>query len=813
MRTAPLEGLRAVQLSDAFAGATVGQLLADYGAEVVEVEPLGGSRLRREAAWPFWGRGKKSLVLDLHAEADRAVAHGLARECDVVIESWRPGVAERLGLGYGVLARENPRLVYASITGFGREGPLAGLPGYEAIVMAKLGAFGAQAHLTRRPGPSFIAAPFCSWSAAQLAIHGILAGLIERDESGLGQRVDTTLVQGILAHDPWNWLLRKIALQYSGAFEAARPVTARGVPNSPLAFRLLAALTKDGRWLQFSQTTDRLFHAFLRVTGRDFLRTDPEWAKKPTSSEERDREAYWQELLTAVREKTYAEWRAIFDAEPDVWAELFRRGTELLDHPQLHHDRRVVEIQDPERGPVVQPGPLVHLSATPAPVPRPAARLDADGAALRERAARAKPRAVASGTAPQRPPLRGLTVLELGTFFAGPYGATLLADLGARVIKIEPLDGDPIRKLVPFPEVAGVKVLMGKESMAVDVSKPEGREIVLALARRSHAVLRSFRAGVAERLGVDAEALLAANPDLVYLDAPGYGIGGPCGRKPAFAPTIAAGSGLSTRIAGPSVPEGPALSMPQVKDGATRLFAAGAFIAQSDGFAALGVATALLLGLVAKTRGGPGQRLLTTMLSSVAHALSEDMVRYAGRPAAPRSDPDLLGFEALYRLYPAAEGWLVLVITNAREWQALVGHAAFQKLAADSRFRDGAARRENDAALASALAEIFATRPAAAWESELVPLGVACVVSAPGPVEAAVADEDGLARKLGLVVEVAHPVLEKHPRLVPALRFSRSPCVAGEGPALGQHTDSVLREIGYDEARIARLREMSVIGG
>jgi len=810
---APLAGLRALEFSNTLAGAQVGQLLADFGAEVVLVEPPDGSPLRKQAAWPFWARGKQSIALDLASEADRRTAQCLALDADVLIETWRPGAVERLGLGFETLSAENPRLVYASITGFGRSGPLAKLPAYEGVVMAKLGAFGAQAHLTRRPGPSFIAAPFCTWSAAQLALHGILAALIERKRSGLGQRVDTTLLQGLLAHDTWNWLLRFIAHKYTGAYRTGRPVTERGVPNSPLMFRLVVGLTKDGRYLQFSQSADRLFAAFLRAAGLEWMLEDPHWSKAGASEDESVREAYWEKLLEAVREKSYAEWSQIFDADTDVWAEPFRRGNELLDHPQLRHDGQVIEIEDLERGRVEQPGPLVHMAATPAPLPRPAPRLDADGAALRARAAEARRRAEPRATASLGAPLEGITVLELGTFFAGPYGATLLADLGARVIKLEQLDGDPIRRLMPFPEVSGVKVLMGKESVAVDVATPEGREIAYALAKRAQLVLRSFRAGVAERLALDAKSLLALNPDLVYLDAPGYGVDGPCGHRPAFAPTIAAASGLAMRIVGPSVPERPDLSMAEIKQGATRLFAGAAFIAQSDGFAALGVATALLLGLVARQNGAPGQRMLTTMLSTVAHALSEDMVRWPGRPPASASDAELFGLEALYRLYPTADGWVFLAITNAREWQALTAQAPFAALAGDARFRDATSRGAHDAALAAKLGEIFATRPAADWERNLVAADVACVVSGAGPVEAAVTDPDGVARACGFVTEVEHPTLERHPRLVPAWRFSRSPCVAGTGPTLGQHTDAVLRELGYDEARIADLRAKGVIGG
>jgi len=807
-----LTGLRALELSSTLAGAQVGQLLADYGAEVVQVEPPGGSPLRAEAAWPFWARGKQSIALDLKRPTDRDVVCGLARELDVLVETWRPGVAERLGLGFEELAAANPRLVYASITGFGRNNPLSKLQGYEGIVMAKLGAFGAHQHLTPRPGHSFIAAPFCSFSAAQLALHGIFAALMEREKSGCGQRVESTLIQGILSHDTWNFLIRMMALKFPGAFSAARPVSKRMVPAQSLAFRLMVGLSRDGRFLQFSQTTDRLFHAFLKHCGLAHTIDDPRW-KNGSHEDEAAREEYWEMLLAAVRTKTVAEWSEVFDHDKNVWGELFRSGSELLDHPQMRHDQQVVTTVDPERGPVEQPGPLVKMSATPGCADRPAPRLNEHAAELRARAARAESLGAVALSPSDRPPLEGVTVLELGTFYAAPYGATVLADLGARVIKVEEPSGDPIRTILAIPELGGVKVLMGKESVAVDVSTPAGRDIVHALAKRADVVLRSYRAGVAERLGVDAATLLKINPDLVYLDAPGYGTDGPCGLKPAFAPTIAAAAGLSMRIVGPSVPERADISLDELKSASIRLAAAGTFIAQSDGFSALGVATAMLLGMLARKNGAPGQRLLTTMLSTVAHALSEDMVRYANRPASPAPDPELFGLSATYRLYASSDGQVFLAVTSEREWRRLVAQPEFSALANDARFRDAGARRENDAAVIAALTPIFITKSGAAWEAQLTAADVACVVSGGGPVEAAVTDPDSLARRLGMVVEVNHPTFETHPRMIAPVQFSRSRTLAGEAPLCGQDTDRVLREIGYEDEQIAALRDAKVIGG
>src|SRR6201996_7929292 len=135
----PLAGLRVLDFSTTAAGAQASQTLADFGAEVVQVEPPGGSSLRNLPSFPMIGRGKKSIVLDLHDAGDAALAKTLASGADVLIETFRPGVMERLGLGYEELSAANPRLVYGSVTGFGRTGPYATVKGYEALVMARVG--------------------------------------------------------------------------------------------------------------------------------------------------------------------------------------------------------------------------------------------------------------------------------------------------------------------------------------------------------------------------------------------------------------------------------------------------------------------------------------------------------------------------------------------------------------------------------------------------------------------------------------------------------------------------------------------------
>ncbi|MDR3662492.1 MAG: CoA transferase, partial [Mycobacterium sp.] len=341
--------------------------------------------------------------------------------------------------------------------------------------------------------------------------------------------------------------------------------------------------------------------------------------------------------------------------------------------------------------------------------------------------------------------------------------------------------------------------------------KPEGLELVYELAKRSDLVLQCFRGNAAERAGIDEAKLRSANPDLVVLGMSGYGTDGPYAHRSAYAPSIGAAAGLSVIDSRGAAT--PPTDLDEAHRRAVTLHAASAVPAvQSDGIAALGVASALLVGLYAKRRGISLPHLTASMFGTALQAAINHNTGYAGRPSIESADDQFYGLNALYRMYKAADGWVFLAAPLAREWPALAkAMAPYVDLHVDERFAGEVSRAEHSEALIEALTPVFATKTASEWEQELTSQDVGCVEVAERNSELLLQTDPFF--EAGYSVAAHSPIFEEHRRLAPLCRFSRSRTKADAGCTVGQHTDVVLREMGLDADRIAALRAAEVIGG
>jgi crotonobetainyl-CoA:carnitine CoA-transferase CaiB-like acyl-CoA transferase len=766
-----LDSMRILELGSGMAGAMTGMVLAENGAEVIRVEPPQGDPERGRPGAIVWHRGKRSVVLDLRDAEDRDRFVALAASADALIETLRPGAAARLGVDYDSLRNHAPRLVHLSITGFGERGPLRELPGYEGMLSAVSGRMSEQTGF--RPGPIFTPVPIASYGAAMLGVEGLLAALHARRETGRGQRVHTSLLHALSVYD--------MTIGYGNRTHAApRPGLVYGV----MRVCFMTAPTKDGRFIQMCSRQPHLFRNWLEALGLEGLLEAPDLVHMPDLFPS---EARLAEVVASIeermRERTLDEWMAIFSAK-DVGADPFYAPGEFLDHPQAIANGRRQVVHDPRVGETIQIGPLGLFSQTPSSIGRPAPALGEHQEQILGAIPPAAPAASAVTMAPARRPLEGLVVIDCGYFYATPFAATLLAEAGARVIKVEPAAGDPGRRNWTASYSKG---MVGKRSIVVDLKTVEGREIVHALARRADVFLHNFRPGTPERLGIDYATLERINPRLLYVYGSCFGSRGPWSHKPGF-------HSSPNAIVGPGVIESGRGNPPQ-----NRTFA--------DPASALATAAMIVVGIHARERTGRGQLLETTMLTSMAYAVSEWSLRYAGKPER-EVDAGQHGFDALHRLYETEAGWLFLECHREREWQALC-EVVDPKLARDPRFATAAGRAENDGSLATGLEERLKRSTADEWQTRLLAAGVPAL-RADGIDHAAFMLEHPHCRENGVSVLAEQPGTPLVARAGPVVEFGEHPTPIEPAAELGAHTAEVLRWLGYAEEAIGDLEARGI---
>ncbi len=380
-------------------------------------------------------------------------------------------------------------------------------------------------------------------------------------------------------------------------------------------------------------------------------------------------------------------------------------------------------------------------------------------------------------------PLDGVKVVDLAGYIAGAYCASLLADMGARVVKVESHAGDGFRSIGGAFQGWN----RGKRAIVLDLLSDEGREILYQMVAAADVVTENYRPGVARNLGVDYDTLGAINPTIIYCTVTGYGADGPYADNPTFDPLLQAQSGAVVAQGGEGNP--PNYLRIAVSD------YSGAIIAAS------GVAAAL----VHRARTGQGQRLETALLNSAIAVQAGEFFSYPGKPPAPRVDS--LGLTSTYRLYKARDGWFFLSCDDDESWSALCQALGRADLAEN--YPDRVARAEHDGEIGATLVEIFAAQPRRHWLSLLQRAGVKCTPS--GYMRDI--HDDPQARHLGLTVDAESPDAGPIKQMGLPVTFSRTPGkIWGPSPAHGQHTDEILAEMGFSSKEIEDLRKRGVVG-
>jgi crotonobetainyl-CoA:carnitine CoA-transferase CaiB-like acyl-CoA transferase len=351
-----LDGLSVVDFSWGRAGPFASGQLADHGADVVKVEPPGGDPFAPFVTRAAYDRGKRSIVVDLAMAEGLEIALRLVDGADVVLESWRPGVAERLGLGFTELSERCPRLVYCSITGAGTEGDDVDHAGYESLVAARTGLMADR--LQPDGEPVYPGVPLAGMGAGLLAVIGIGAALVARESTGRGQLVETSMVDGVLAFMTMFW-------------ETLENLPDASAPSALAPSRRLLVgsfICGDGEYLGVHTGANGSHARLMTAMGlADRVPPAPGNREKTVPLNPEEQEIVVREVpkLFASQPRAYWEQRLL---AADVTAIPIHRPTEVFDEAQVAHNDATVRVRDVELGELEQVGVAARLSDTPGAV-------------------------------------------------------------------------------------------------------------------------------------------------------------------------------------------------------------------------------------------------------------------------------------------------------------------------------------------------------------------------------------------------------------------------------------------------------------
>ena len=371
--TGPLQGLTVIELAHIMAGPVCGRMLADMGADVIKVERVPEGDAARgfapplidgeSAAFMMMNRNKRGIAVNLKAEAGKDIVKRLLKDADIVIENYRKGTMERLGLGYEKLRDMNPGLIYCEISGFGRTGPYADLGGFDLVAQGYSGLMSITGEGSDQP-PVKCGPPVTDITAGVLATMGVLAAYVERLKTGRGQRVDTSLFEAGITQTFWQSAIALATGVSPEPMGSAHPL------NAPYE----AFETADG-WLTIGPSNEATWQRLPPVLGLAKLLDDERFLKNIDRM--RNREALNEALAPAFKQRETDEWLTLLEKSGVPAGPVLSIG-DMLAHPQARARAMVVEAEHPSLGPIETIGFPVKFSATPAAIGRGAPRLGED---------------------------------------------------------------------------------------------------------------------------------------------------------------------------------------------------------------------------------------------------------------------------------------------------------------------------------------------------------------------------------------------------------------------------------------------------
>ena len=626
-----LKGLRVVDFGQYIAGPMAAMILGDYGADVIHVDPPGGPRWNAYEASAVLARGKRNIILDLKKPEDLETAKKLIATADIVIENFRPGVMDRLGLGYEDSAAVNPTLIYCSLPGFSRyDMTRRSLPGWEGIVGAEAGLYSRIEMATRSRSMRFDALPLASVFAAVIACHSIAAALIVRKKSGRGQFIESALYDAAFEVDSTRTVTPPQSMLPPGTQRSSEGM------NSYSLIRLMAQYpTKDGRYVQTTPPP----RGALSLAKALF---PAEWIEKGAPPEAAET------VRKLMLERTMQEWEDYAQGEHGAGLAVCKTSAEWLRDKAAMDSRSVIPVEDPILGHTMQPGvpSLMLKTGDSAGIPRHLP--DADRAEILAELETLPPRPVPKACKTAEPALKGIKVLDLCQVVAGPTCGRLLAEYGAEVLKIN----NP-RLTENHTALAGHETQNnGKTCIFLDLKSPRGKKLMDRWIREADIFHCNFAQAAYEHLGVTEEQLREKNPEIILSQINIHSLGGGREWMRGHEDLGEAVSGMSCRYSDSVKPETlPLLILDHM----------------TGQMGCLGV----MLAVYGRLCTGKGQRVQACLSRSSGLTQIPFMLDYAGKVWDEPAGPDAKGYGPLDRIFHAADGWFYLVAKDTAAIRAV----------------------------------------------------------------------------------------------------------------------------------------------
>lgn len=612
-----LAGLRVLDFGHYVAGPLTALMLADQGADVIHIDRPGYEDRPSDA---FFMRGKRRITLDLKANSDLDIAQRLVDGADVVIENFRPGVMDRLGLGAAAMTARNQRLIYCSLPGFPASDPRASMRGWEGIIDA------ATDNARPRAGepppewdssvPTYSALTMASNLAAFQAATAIVFALIARERDGRGQTIEAALFDSMFTLIGQNgaWL-------HNRGWREPNGIHGRGAG----CFRC-----GDGSYVQFDTSSARHLTWFAHAAGIDHW--GAEYLDVTRLQDPQTNEALHARLRELFLTRPASEWERIGNAAGAAIG-MVRTSTEWLHEEHAHAIGAVTQVDDPVLGPTLMPGLPVRLSLTDGKPGRARALPDADREAILDQLGSVPARHAETIADISASPLKDLRVLDLCVALAGPTCGRLLCEAGAEAIKVYPPDAG-----------VGGYLNRGKRSLLFDIDTQEGRNLLWKLVERSDVIVQNFAPGTAERLGIGYEQVKARKPDIVYTSVSCYGLGGPWSAGRGWERQGQAVTGVMERAAAVPAILGP-YNIVDIGTGTLATFGTA-------------------LALFHRARTGKGQHVSASLVQTATFHQAPYMLDYDGAVHDEPRGYEAQGTSPLNRYYRAADGWFFLAATG-----------------------------------------------------------------------------------------------------------------------------------------------------